>query len=67
MKTLAYRDLADNRNIYYIPKISRNFTLFEKTRHQRNMELLQSIKHTGNIAVYLLKGNKTRLLFTKKL
>jgi len=65
MKTLAWRDLGDPRKIFYIPKASKELNIFEPKRHQRNLKLLESIRHTGNIEVYLLKGNKTRLLFTK--
>ena len=67
MKTLAWRDLADTRNVFCIPKLNKDFTLFEPKRHERNLKLLQELKHTGNIGVYLLKGNKARLLFTKGL
>ena len=66
MKTLAWRDLGDTRNIYYIPKITSRFdSLFRLKRHERNKLLLQDIRHTGNIGIYLLKGNKMRLLFTR--
>ena len=66
MKTLAWKDRCDGRSGFYIPKISSyNQSLFEPKRHERNITLLESLKHTGNIDVYLLNGNKSRLLFSK--
>jgi len=65
MKTLAWRDMGNPSNTFYIPKLNKDMTLFEPKRNERNIKLLQELKHTGNIAVYLLKGNKTRFLFSK--
>lgn len=67
MKTLAWKDLGDTREVYYTPLIgNEKHSLFSPSRHERNKKLLESIKHTGNISVYMLKGNKPpRLLFVK--
>lgn len=68
MKTLAYKDLGDTRNILYHPRIDKyKKDLFDMNRHERNIDFLKEIKHVGNIAVYLIKGNKRRLLFVRGL
>ena len=66
MKSLAYKDLSNPRNIYYLPKTNKDInklSLFEPKRHKRNITLLGELEHVGNIGVYLIKGNKVRFLF----
>lgn len=36
-----------------------------QTRNERIMAALKELKYVGNIVVYLINGNKKRVLFTK--
>ena len=60
MKTIGYKDLATGKqgviNCYFIEG---------QRRHERINKALAELKHVGNIAVYLIKGNKTRRLFIR--
>lgn len=59
MKTIGYKDNAGG-SIYCFFKQGEN-----QPRHERIKEALKSLKHTGNITVYLIDGNKKRKLFRK--
>ena len=70
MKTIGYRDLGDPRGIIYqFNKPSRNWRedLFchGQTRLERIQTALTDLQHTGNIRIFLIKGNKKRLLFSR--
>jgi hypothetical protein len=69
MKTIAFRDLAGGGFRIWNPKINYNqFELTDKPKRiDRRIDGLNDLKHTGNIAVYLVYGNKMRLLFKKYL
>ena len=68
MKTIGYRDLCDGSKIIRIYNPLCNTNLFNKQkRYERIREGLKNIASLGNIAVYLIKGNKYRLLFIKGL
>lgn len=57
MKTIGYKDNAGGMiNCYFKTG---------ETRHERINNALIDLKHTGNITVYLIDGNKTRKLFRK--
>ena len=58
MKTIAFRDNAGGSINGYFKD--------GQTRHERISEALKELKHTGNITVFLVKGNKLRKLFTKQ-
>jgi len=57
MKTIAYQDIQGGSLNGYFAK--------GETRHERISNALNDLRHTGRIKVYLINGNKTRLLFTK--
>ncbi|MFA5559217.1 MAG: hypothetical protein WDA59_07180 [Methanofastidiosum sp.] len=63
MKTIGYRDLADG---------SRRIKIFynrnkQQTRQERIMAALEELKGVGNIAIYLINGNKYRRILTKRI
>ena len=61
MKTIGYIDLGDgNKTMMF-------YSLPLKSKNERIAEALENLKHTGNIAVYFLKGSTQRLLLTRKL
>lgn len=60
MKTIAYQDNAGGAIHGYFNRSNPT-----QNRHQRIIEALQDLKHTGNITVYLIKGRKVRKLFRK--
>lgn len=61
MKSIGYKDIATgNKGI-----VNLYFKEGEK-RHERIKNALNELKHTGNIAIYLIKGNKIRLLFIRR-
>jgi len=60
MKTIGYRDLVENKLRAFIPKDK--FPLFPLKKNDRIKQGLKELKTVGNIAVYLIKGNKIRLL-----
>jgi len=62
MKTIGYMDLVEKKIREYNPK---DFFHLCQTRHDRIKEGLRELKHMGNIAVFLINGNKTRYLFRK--
>uniref|UniRef100_A0A6M3XKW6 Uncharacterized protein n=1 Tax=viral metagenome TaxID=1070528 RepID=A0A6M3XKW6_9ZZZZ len=69
MKTIGYRDLCDGskRIREYVPR-NMNTHLFNKqTRLERIKAGLNDLKHTGNIAVYLINNNKYQEIFRKGL
>ena len=56
MKTIGYIDLANgNKTMMF-------YNLPLKSKNERITEALENLKHTGNIAVYFLKGKTQRLL-----
>ena len=70
MKTIGILDRGDGRGIiraYKLDEGKRKDSLFQhgQTRIDRITEALNDIKHTGNIAVYLIQGNRTRFLFNR--
>jgi len=69
MKTIAIKDLVENKLRYYqhTEETRPQSILFRQKRWSRILEAIKDIKHTGNIAVYLVNGRKTRLLFIKGL
>jgi hypothetical protein len=55
MKTIAFKDKAGGSlHAYFNAKDPR------QPRHDRIKEALEDLKHTGNIIIYLVKGNKVR-------
>jgi len=63
LKTIGYRDLADG---------SRRIKIFynrnkQQTRQERIMAALEELKGVGNIAIYLINGNKYRRILTKRI
>ena len=59
MKTIAYIDRGDgNKRMKVYSKTS-------ASRWERITEALKDLRHTGNILVYLINGNKRRLLLCK--
>lgn len=60
MKTIGIMDLVERKIRIYNPK--EFFKSFQK-RQDRIKEALKDIKGLGNIGVYLIKGNKYRLLW----
>ena len=63
MKTIGYLDRTEGKIIraYHICKSGYNM----QSRNDRIIDALKELEHVGNIEVYLLKGKKQRLLFTK--
>lgn len=57
MKTIAFQDIQGGILNGY-------FKIGEK-RHERIINALKELKHTGRINVFLVDGNKQRLLFSK--
>jgi len=57
MKTIAFKDNAGGSIMGYFKE--------GETRHERIKNALADLRRTGNITVYLVKGNKTRKLFRK--
>lgn len=55
MKTIGYRDKAGG-SIYLYKNVSRP----DQKRHDRVKEALNELRHTGNINIYLIKGNRVR-------
>jgi len=64
MKTIAYRDLAGGGFMRYFEKEDSK-TLFRQKKHERIKEALEDLKHTGNVAIYLVSKYKTRFLYKK--
>jgi hypothetical protein len=55
MKTVGYRDNAGGLiNLY------KNVSKPEQKRHDRIKEALTDLQHTGNITIYLIKGNRIK-------
>ena len=63
MKTIGYLDRTEGKTINAYHNCKPGFNM--QSRIDRILEALEDLKHTGNIEVYLLNGNKQRLLFTK--
>jgi hypothetical protein len=60
MKTIGYKDNAGGMiNCYF------NRSNPTQKRQDRVISALSELKHTGNITVYLIDGNKVRKLFRK--
>jgi len=57
MKTLAYKDNAGGTIHGYFVE--------GQTRHERIKKAFEELRHTGNITIYLVKGNKLRKLIRK--
>lgn len=63
MKTIGYADRANPSIIkIYTPKTLAQGSLFQPhiKRHERIIAGLAELKHTGNINIYLIKGNLQR-------
>jgi len=60
MKTIAYRDNAGGTIQGYFNKFNPT-----QKRHERIKEALIDLRHTGNITVFLVNGNRIRKLFRK--
>ena len=69
MKTIAYRDLSGGGLKEWKSRIKWNQPeLTDNPKHiNRIVDGLNDLKHTGNIAVYLIRGTKIRLLFKRYL
>ena len=69
MKTIGYIDRCNGNktlNIFKADNNQKHFdTLFNQKKYSRVFEALQDLKRVGNIKVYLINGNKKRLLFEK--
>ena len=75
MRTLGIRDIADgNKKIYsYNPDLANKIDQkdcfdnqsFKIKKVDRIVNFFDEIKHSGNIAVYLIRGNKYRRLFVR--
>jgi hypothetical protein len=55
MKTIGFKDNAGGMITAYFKE--------GETRHERIINALNDLKHTGNITVYLINGNKIKKLF----
>jgi hypothetical protein len=55
MKTIAYRDNAGG-SIHCF----KNRSTPHQKRHDRIKEALKDLEHTGNITIYLIRGNRIR-------
>jgi hypothetical protein len=55
MKTIGYRDNAGGSIHLY-----KNVSKPDQSRHDRIKEALKDLEHTGNITIYLIKGNRMR-------
>lgn len=65
MKTIGVIDLVEKKmRVYHNNQNDK--TLFPQKRVTRMTEALADIRHQGNIAVYLVNGNKRRLLFVRR-
>ena len=58
MKTIAYQDIAGGRIRGYFVK--------GETRHERIKNALEDLKPMACIKIYLVKGNKLRLIKVKR-
>jgi hypothetical protein len=70
MKTIGYLDRTEGKTIRlfnpdYKKTIPYQLPLGCLTRQERIIAGLKELKHMGNIEIYLIKGNKQRLLFKK--
>ena len=67
MKTIGYMDLAEGRTIHLF-NTDRPWGswLFMKKKNERIENAFKDLRHMGNIAVYLIKGRKYRLLYKKR-
>jgi hypothetical protein len=65
MKTIGYIDKCDgNKTVRgYVKKEERS--LFQQKRGERIQEALKELKHLGNCHIVMIKGNKTRILFSR--
>ena len=59
MKTIGFKDNAGGRIHLYF-NVSK-----KETRWERFFNALNELKHTGNITIYRVKGNKAKKLKTK--
>ena len=64
METIGFMDRVENKTIRLFYK-NDSESLFRQKKADRIIEAMRELKHTGNIAVYLIKGNKQRFLFCK--
>ena len=55
MKTIGYKDKAGGSIHLY-----KNVSKPNQKRHDRTKEALKELEHTGNIFIYLIKGNRIR-------
>jgi hypothetical protein len=64
MKTIAFKDRTGGPIREYIsPKQN---DIFERENHTTRINrALDELKHTGNINIYLVRGNKIRLILQK--
>lgn len=69
MKTIAYIDKADGNKVLRCFKLDDHKyhldNLFMQKRLDRIKEALSELKGMGNIKIYLIDGNKSRLLTTR--
>jgi len=65
MKTIAYKDLASGTmKVYDYPQ---GINYHNQKRSERIVAALEDLRHTGNIGIYLIKGNKIRRISTHRL
>lgn len=70
MKTIGIIDRADgnHRMKAYIPQsesVGNTIYMLSQKRIDRIYDALNEIKHTANIDVYLINGNKQRKIFSR--
>ncbi len=62
MKSIVIKDISSGLMFVYKPKYPAQRSFFEQKRNERIQAALTELKHTGNIGIYLLNGNKLRLI-----
>jgi len=70
MKTIAYIDKVENKTLHCYKlndcQLFRKTLLYPKQKRlSRIIEALEDLKHTGNIDIYLINGNKYRKILSK--
>lgn len=66
MKTIGYSDKCDgNRKIYIYTDTGTDKLNCWIKRNERIKNAFENLKHLGNVDLYLIKGNKTRLIATR--
>jgi hypothetical protein len=68
MKSIGYMDITEGRtiNIFNPEYKQKQRSIFDLKRHERITEGLQELRHTGNIIIYLINGNKYRPILERR-